>query len=286
MIAELKDRRFDAAVIPTVYSQNPLPSALLCYLAEIPLRAAHCHENPYQLLTHWLKDPEPEVLVRHEVQRQLDLAAALGATTARQGLSFHVSEEARGRAAGLLEGGGIDLDAAWVLVHPGATAPSRRYPPALFAEALSLLEKRTAMQVVLCGNEADQVLIEDIAARLPLLKLHSIAGSTSLQVLGAVIEAAPLLIANNSGPAHIAAAVGTPVVDLYALTDPQHTPWGVPSRVLYADVPCRDCCESVCPQGHHRCLAGVPPRAVAGAACELLRDIPRLIAQMAGLQSS
>src|ERR1700756_5351730 len=54
----LRQRRFDAAVVFTVYSQNPLPAAFLCYLADIPLRLAHCRENPYQLLTHWVKDPE------------------------------------------------------------------------------------------------------------------------------------------------------------------------------------------------------------------------------------
>lgn len=128
LLSLLKQRRFDAAVIPTVYSQNPLPSALLCYLAEIPLRAAHCRENPYQLLTHWIKDPEPETLVRHEVQRQLDLAAALGAATERRTLSFLVPPEAREEAARLLHTARIDVAQPWVLAHPGATAPSRRYP--------------------------------------------------------------------------------------------------------------------------------------------------------------
>ncbi len=59
---------FDAAVIFTVYSQNPLPAAFLCYLAGIPLRLAHCRENPYQFLTDWVKDTEPEQNVRHEVR--------------------------------------------------------------------------------------------------------------------------------------------------------------------------------------------------------------------------
>ena len=60
MIERLRAARFDAAVIFTVYSQNPLPAALLCYLADIPLRLAHCRENPYQLLTDWVAEPEPE----------------------------------------------------------------------------------------------------------------------------------------------------------------------------------------------------------------------------------
>jgi ADP-heptose:LPS heptosyltransferase len=59
-------------------------------------------------------------------------------------------------------------------------------------------------------------------------------------------------------------------VDLYALTNPQHTPWGVPHRVLNQDVPCKYCYKSVCPQGHHDCLRRVPPAAIIRAALDLL----------------
>jgi ADP-heptose:LPS heptosyltransferase len=68
----------------------------------------------------------------------------------------------------------------------------------------------------------------------------------------------------------VAAAVGTPVVALYALTNPQHTPWHVRSRVLFQDVPCRFCFKSICPAGHHVCLAGVAPERVVEAVLELL----------------
>jgi ADP-heptose:LPS heptosyltransferase len=78
-----------------------------------------------------------------------------------------------------------------------------------------------------------------------------------------------VVIANNSLAAHLSAAVGTPVCDLYALTNPQHKPWQVPHRVLNHDVECRFCFKSVCPQRHHRCLAGVAPAEVVGAVREL-----------------
>jgi ADP-heptose:LPS heptosyltransferase len=88
--------------------------------------------------------------------------------------------------------------------------------------------------------------------------------------LATLIRLAPVLIANNTGPVHIAAAVGTPVVDLYALTNPQHTPWLVPHRVLSHDVPCKYCYRSICPEGHHHCLRLIPPAEVVAAACDLL----------------
>lgn len=97
-----------------------------------------------------------------------------------------------------------------------------------------------------------------------------LAGETDLAELAALLAQAPLLIANNSGPVHVAAAVGTPVVDLYALTNPQHTPWMTPDRVLSHDVSCKDCYQSVCPEGHHACLRAIAPERVLEAARELL----------------
>ncbi len=90
--------------------------------------------------------------------------------------------------------------------------------------------------------------------------------------LGALIAAAPLVLTNNTGPAHLAAAVGTPVVDLYALTNPQHTPWAVPNRVLSHDVPCRNCFKSVCPLVHHHCLTLISPEMVVAAVRDLARE--------------
>jgi ADP-heptose:LPS heptosyltransferase len=81
-----------------------------------------------------------------------------------------------------------------------------------------------------------------------------------------------VLLSNNSGPVHLASALGTPVVDLYALTNPQHMPWQTPHRVLYQDVPCRWCYRSVCPEGHHACLNGVAVDDVVAAASELMEE--------------
>ncbi|GIV97747.1 MAG: hypothetical protein KatS3mg057_2404 [Herpetosiphonaceae bacterium] len=270
MIERLRRGRFDAAVIFTVYSQNPLPAALLCYLAGIPLRLAYCRENPYQLLTDWVPDPEPALLIRHEVRRQLDLVATIGCSVADEQLSLCVPEEAHARVKALLAGLEVDPLRPWAVLHPGATASSRRYPPDHFAQAARRLVLEEGLQIVLTGTETEHELVESIRTMMAAPS-HSLAGRLNLAALAALIEQAPLLISNNTGPVHIAAAVGTPVVDIYALTNPQHTPWQVASRVLFHDVPCKYCYKSVCPQGHHDCLRLVPPDAVVDAARELLR---------------
>jgi ADP-heptose:LPS heptosyltransferase len=133
------------------------------------------------------------------------------------------------------------------------------------------LVREAGCRVVFTGGREERALVEQIQGLMSAPSI-SLAGELDLAELAALIARAPVLIANNTGPVHIAAAVGTPVVDLYALTNPQHTPWGVPSRVLFHEVPCRMCYKSVCPEGHHDCLRLVPPEAVVTAALELLRD--------------
>src|SRR3954469_8087468 len=108
----LRRGRFDAAAIFTVYSQSPLPAALLCHLADIPRRLAHCRENPYQLLTDWVPEPEP-ALSRHEVRRQLDLGAGVGGRTADERLRLHVPPDAIRSVRGALGRFGIGPGDRW-----------------------------------------------------------------------------------------------------------------------------------------------------------------------------
>ena len=123
------------------------------------------------------------------------------------------------------------------------------------------------------GTEPERDLIESIQAEMGVTS-HSLVGALDLSAFAAVLARASLLVSNNTGAVHVAAAVGTPVVDLYALTNPQHTPWQVPHRVLFQDVPCKYCYKSVCPEGHHGCLRLVEPARVLNAAAEFSAGPP------------
>jgi lipopolysaccharide heptosyltransferase II len=266
-ISRLAAARFDAAVIFTVYSQSALPAALMCRLAGIPLRLAHSRENPYQLLSDWVPETEPAMQVRHEVRRQLDLVQTIGAHAGDERLAFHVRDADRAALARWLPSDSTPL----VVIHPGASAPSRRWPVERFAMAADALRRSRTVVIAVTGSANESGLVEQVRAAagrdtLPL------PDTLSIGELGALLEAADLLISNNSGPVHVAAALGTPVVDLYALTNPQHTPWGVAHRTLNVDVPCKYCYKSICPQGHHACLNGVSVEMVLAAADALLTD--------------
>lgn len=270
MIAKLRGK-FDAAVIFTVYSQNPLPAALLCHLAEIPLRLAHSRENPYHLVTDWVREIEPEKTIRHEVRRQLDLVAAIGCTVRDERMRFCVPQKDRACALDALRAAGVDLSQPFIAIHPGASALSRQYAPEGFRQAAERLAREDGLQVVFTGSPEEEPLVEQIRAGMRATTF-SLAGALSLGALGGVLEQASLLLSNNTGPVHIAAALGVPVVDLYALTNPQHMPWGAPNRVLFHDVPCKFCYKSVCPEGHHNCLRLVTPQEVVEAVRSLLAE--------------
>lgn len=271
LIRRLAQRSFDGAVIFTVYSQSALPAAYFCHLAGIPLRLAHCRENPYGLLTDWVPEREPQMLRRHEVRRQLDLVAAIDCSTRDERLSLSIPAAAMRSARREIRALDLCPGLPRIVVHPGASAASRRYPAESYVAALNFLQRCLECELLFTGDANEVALVERIRRDL-VHPSHTLAGRLTLSELAAVIADAQLLISNNTGPVHVAAATGTPVVDLYALTNPQHTPWQVPSRVLFEDVPCRYCYKSTCIQGHHRCLRGVKPSRVAFAALELLGE--------------
>jgi ADP-heptose:LPS heptosyltransferase len=271
LIDRLRHGRFDAAVIFTAPDQDPLPAASLCHAACIPLRLAHCRASPDGLLSDWVADTEPVGTARHEVRRQLDLVAAVGCRTDDDRLSFRVTERAVCDDLRLLYRLGIDQERPWVILHAGAGAASRRYPREAFAEVARQLTMARGVQVLFTGSPEERELVEWIRDAMGAPSWSAV-GLVSLEELGALIALAWGFIASHSGLVHIAAAQGTPVVDLYALTRPQQSPWRVPHRVLSHEVPCKFCYQSVCPEGHHHCLRLVAPGAVVEATCELLSE--------------
>jgi lipopolysaccharide heptosyltransferase II len=272
LVDELRAGQFDAAAIFTVHSQSALPAALAAYLADIPLRLAHCRENPYHLLTNWVPDPEADAPIRHEVSRQLALVEFVGYRPDGEHLSLRVPPAAARRVRAMMERLGITGD-RWLVVHPGASAPSRRYPADSYAAAIRSLGRDHGWRIVLTGSRDEAPLTAHIASLAgPGVEIVDLAARLDLGELSALLARAPVLVSNNTGVAHVAAAVGTPVVVLYALTNPQHAPWGVPSRVLYNDVPCRWCRKSVCPFAHHACLRGVEPQRIVAAVDEVVAE--------------
>jgi len=271
MIAMMKERQFDGAIIFTSYHQSSLPAAYLCYLADIPLRLAASIDGPGSLLTTRHKHPER---MMHEVERGLDLVNAIGLTTNNLDLVLKVPFMARENIYEFLSVQNVDPRRPLLVIHPGCSMPARTYPWDMYARVIDLLVECLDATIVVTGARDERTLVEQVLGKVQEHNRKAIfacAGILPFPEFCAMIEAADLVITNNTGPMHISAAVKTPVVALFALTNPpeQWGPWQVPHRQLYHDVSCRICYNRICPY-NHECLRLVTPEMVADAATELL----------------
>jgi lipopolysaccharide heptosyltransferase II len=228
---QIKERRFDAAVVFTVYSQNPLPAVMPAYLAGIPLRLAYCRENPYRLLSNWVPDEEPYTYIRHQVRRDLDLVATVGASALNERLCLNTDTDIWPSINKKLSAIGLDMDQKWLILHPGVSEVKRQYPAELWIEAGKRIVAELGYQLILTGSGSEKGLTDMLQAGIGE-NSFSAGGLFSLDELIALIAKSPLLVSVNTGTVHIATALGVPIVVLYALTNPQHTPWMVPCKVL------------------------------------------------------
>ena len=262
LIARLRRGHFDAALVFTSFTQSSHPPAYACYLAEIPVRAAHSSLFAGAVLTHPAAPPAIEM---HQAERNLHLLSALGIPAEDTRLAVRIPPPAAAEAATALRALGIRD--GFALVAPGAGCDARRYPPAAFARAVSLLAEE-GRQVVVAGSERERELVAEVA-RAGGPRAVALAGETSVAALASVIERASVAIANDSAALHLADAVGTPVVSPFSGTDlvSQWTPRSVPSAILTRETECSPCYAYECPRGKE-CLA-IPPAEVAEAAMRL-----------------
>jgi ADP-heptose:LPS heptosyltransferase len=258
-----QQRRFDLALQLHGSGEfsNPLVALLGARRTAGFFREGHYCPDPRSFLP-W-RDDEPEV------ERGLRLLAALG--VAPSGLELEapvlpsdLRELARVADEGELPRGG------YVCVHPGAQLRSRRWYPERFAVVADALAAR-GLRIVVTGTSGEAALARAVTERMgtPVVDL---VGRTTLGGLTALIDGARLVVTNDTGVRHIAAARGTPCVAVACGSDVRRWPASEPTqRLLHADVPCRPCIHDRCPIGHS-CAHGVESREVLAAADELLEQ--------------
>ncbi len=256
LVDRLAGLEVDEAIVLTSFHQSPLPLALLLRLAGTGSIAAISPDYPGSLLD--IRHRVPDDL--HEVERALSLVAALGyELPAADTGALEVVRRPEARPRELPE-------EPYVVVHPGASVPARAWAPERFAELVAaLVDQRRA--VVVTGGPAEGALTARVARPRPD-DVIDLGGRTDLAGLAEVLAAAEVLVVGNTGPAHVAAAVKTPVVSLFAPTVPaaRWHPWGTPHILLgRQDIGCAGCRAKVCPFEGHPCLDGVPVEQVLDA---------------------
>jgi ADP-heptose:LPS heptosyltransferase len=252
LVEQVAALRADAAIVFGSFHQSPLPTALLLRLAGVPWIAATSVDYPGALLDlrHRIDDDV------HEVERSLDLARAAGFVLP-PGDDGRLSVRRRDRDP-LVEPGAV-------VVHPGASVPARAWAPERHAALVDALVA-SGRRVAVTGGPSERSLTALVAGP-PREEVADLGGATDLAGLAATIAGAAAVVVGNTGPAHLAAAVGTAVVSLYAPTVPavRWRPWRVPHELLYVDVPCAGCRARECPRAGHPCLGGVAVADVVAA---------------------
>ncbi|MGH3874716.1 MAG: glycosyltransferase family 9 protein [Pseudonocardiaceae bacterium] len=246
------------ALLLTSFHQCPLPLALLLRLAGVGWIGAISDDYPGSLLDlrHRVDDDLPEA------RRALSLAYAAG---------FPLPPGDDGRLAvrrPLPDVEHLTAGPGYVVVHPGASAPARQWPAQRCAQAVRALTE-AGHRVLVTGSPDEWDLTAAVAGDTGT----DLGGCTDLNMLAAVLDGAQVLVVGNTGPAHLAAAVGTPVVSLFAPVVPaaRWAPYGVPTVLLGdQDAPCRDTRVRYCPIPGHPCLTGVEPDDVVKAVDSLL----------------
>lgn len=209
----------------------------------------------------------PMPINMHEVQRVLALTTFLGASPQGEETEFPLWAEDIAAAQALL----ASVQPPLIGLHPAAREATKRWASERFAIAGTVLQQQYGGTVVILGGLEELPLTESIAQKIGRSCLN-LAGKTSLAVLGGVISRLSVLVTNDSGPAHIAYALGIPTVTLFGGTDP--TVWGPRTnnrhQVLVHNVPCRPCDYGVCPVGY-TCLENLTVEQVVEAVAAVMR---------------
>jgi ADP-heptose:LPS heptosyltransferase len=252
---EIARRSVDDALILTSFHQSPLPTALILRLAGVKRLGAISEDYPGGLLDVRLSSPGDV----HEVTRALFVVSELG-------FSLPAGDDGRLRVrrGGRLPPQLIGAD-DYIVVHPGAAVPARAWSPERHAELVGLL-RADGWTVVVTGGQGEHALTAQVAG-IPRRGVYDLGGHCDLAGLAETLAGARAVVTGNTGPAHLSAAVSTPVVSVFAPTVPvgHWRPWKVPHELLYAPVECAGCRARDCPVPGHPCVEQVSPVSVADA---------------------
>ncbi len=254
-VKELRKKRFDLALIlPRSFS-----SAVLIYSAKIPRRVGYAAEGRRILLTDAPEPPRERV---HRARTYHHLLRALGDPPPVRPPRLELLPEAADWARERLPGDD------WIGLNPGATyGIAKQWPEERFIELGRRLAKRARIAVV--GGPSEAKLGERVAGAVGGLNL---AGRTGVSQLAAALARCSLLVTNDTGPMHVADAVGTPLVAVFGSTDWITTPpFGKNHAIVRHEIECSPCLKRTCPLKHHDCMKRVTVDRVHRACRELLR---------------
>jgi lipopolysaccharide heptosyltransferase II len=263
IVPRLRAERFDLVID----LQGLLRSGMMTWLTGCRRRVGFVNGREGSPLFYTDRVPVPTVEM-HAVDRYLLAAAAAGAPwNGEPKFGLHPLPEDEREVDRLLDEQGIRRGAPWVAFGISARWPTKRWPVASFGAVAEALQRDAGVRAVLIGGPEDRQAARDVTAHMSVSPVD-LTGETELRLLPALLSSASVLVTNDSGPMHVASAVGTPVVAVFGPTSPVRTgPYGGRHAVLArADVPCRPCFDRRCRNATPlECLSRVTPEEVLDA---------------------
>lgn len=276
LLTVLRAGRHDIAVI----LPNSFRSALMVKLAGIRRRLGYRRDGRGWMLTDVLdplRDEHGKLTPISAIDYYIDLVALLGATPDNRQMQLLVGPDDALAAEQLLADAGAEPDRPLVMLNPGASfGVSKMWDPARYAALGDMLVERRAVQIIINAAPSERAVALDVAREMrhrPLLNFG--LRDNTLAMLKALLRRCAVLITNDTGTRHVAAAVGTGVVTLFGSTDPAWSRIDYPrERIIRLDLPCSPCQKKICTQPpgplYHQCLGRITPEMVLPAVEELL----------------
>ncbi|MFH0790275.1 MAG: lipopolysaccharide heptosyltransferase II [Candidatus Omnitrophota bacterium] len=243
----LKKRKFDLAVI-----LHPVRRVhLISFFAGIPRRVGYDRKFGF-LLTDKIKHRK-QLGEKHELEYNLEMLNSLGIEAKDKALFMPIRPESEDWLKELLSRAGIKENENLLVIHPAASCPSKIWPAERFAQAADKLIERYAFKVLVVAGAKDTFLAENVVEHMRYAAVN-LAGKTSVSQLASILKRAILFISNDSGPVHIASAVGTPVISIFGrsqkgLSPKRWGPLGLKDRILHKEAGCIECLAHNCNKG-------------------------------------
>ncbi len=253
VIRQLRDQRFDMAIL----LQNAFDAALIAFLAGIPCRVGYNTDGRSWLLTHKVMMSE-EIRKVHQVYYYLGMLESLGWKAKEPAPRLVVPPLEKENAVKYLTAKGYRESDFLLGFNPGAFFGSaKRWFPAHYAAVADRAAKQYGAKCIIFGSTQDLPAAREMASRMQSAPPIMAAGETSLEELPGMLSMCSLLITNDSGLMHMAAALEVPVVAIFGSTDPRTTsPYGKEHTIIYRQVPCSPCLLRECPTDH-KCMKAI-----------------------------
>ena len=265
----LKKKRFDLAII--LHPTNRVH--LVTFFAGIRRRIGYDRKLGF-LLTDRIEHTK-QLGEKHELEYALDLVRYLGIEPKDKNLFMPIKPESEKRVEELFQQGGINKTDKLLAIHPGASCPSKIWPNERFADAAARLIERYGFKVLVIAGPKDLALAQSVIKHMhkPAVNL---AGKTSVSQLASVLKRCNLFISNDSGPVHIAAALGTPVISIFGrnqkgLSPTRWGPTGKKDKILHKEVGCIECLAHNCTK-KFACIKAITVDDVINATDSILKN--------------